>query len=220
MRSTLEPAAGLPVTIRLLDTGADKPLPYIDSAKEGNPSLGLRGVRFLCRHPNLLQTQLDALLQLSVDFDLQILVPMVTVEHDMQTIKEHLTIRASKNRVTSVPKIGAMIETPAAVLDVAAIAKHADFLSVGTNDLTQYAFAADRENTEVDSYFDDTHAVIFRLLKMLHDDAPQIPLSICGGLAGRAEQTAEILKCGITALSVAPSLIPSIKDSIRHCELS
>ena len=110
-----------------------------------------------------------------------------------------------------------MVETPAAALGAPEIAKHSDFLSFGTNDLTQYSFAADRENAVVDSYFDDTHDVIFRLISMVHADAPDVPLSVCGELAGRVEATSRLLECGITCLSVAPSIIPAVKEAVRNC---
>jgi len=217
MRRVLDPAKGLPVCVRLLDVGADKPLPFMESLNEANPALGRRGIRFLLRYPDLLQTQLDALLQLSSEFDLSILVPMVTLPRDMKSVKELLTATARQSQASSMPKLGAMIETPAATLGACEIAQHAGFLSVGTNDLTQYTFAADRENAAVDAYFDDTHDVIFRLLRTLHDDVPHIPLSICGELAGRPGYTSKILECGITSLSVAPPLIPTIKEAIRQC---
>ena len=193
IQATLEPAKGLPVFVRLLDIGADKPLPYIEPAREANPALGRRGVRFLLDYPDLLQTQLYALLQLSSDFDLHIIVPMVTLPLDMQRVRVFLTDCATQAGVLCVPKLGAMIETPAAALTAADIAEYADFLCIGTNDLTQYTFAADRENASVDTYFDDAHDVIFRLLKAVRDDVPHMPLSICGELAGRLEYASRIL---------------------------
>lgn len=217
MQTTLQPAKGLPVYVRLLDVGADKPLPFIDMPREQNPSLGQRGIRFLMQYPDLLRTQLDALLTLPPDWDLHILVPMVTLPSDMQRVRALLTDAASRIGTKSIPKLGAMIETPAAALSAADIASHADFLSVGTNDLTQYTFAADRENAAVDFYFDDTHKIIFRLLKTTHDEAPHLPLSVCGELAARPEATIEILECGVTSLSMAPPSIPTVKEAVRRC---
>jgi phosphoenolpyruvate-protein phosphotransferase len=216
MRNTLEPAKGLPVYVRLLDIGADKPFPFTESFRETNPSLGCRGIRFLQEYPNLLRTQLEALLQLSQDFDLHVLVPMVTLPRDIQRVKELLTDTASRLKIAPVPKLGAMIETPAAALTASDIAQHAEFLSFGTNDLTQYTFAADRENAAVEAYFDDTHAAIFRLLRTVRNDVLHIPLSICGELASRPHYTSKILECGITSLSVAPPSIPTIKQAIRQ----
>lgn len=218
MYKTLQPAKGLPVYVRLLDVGADKPLPFMEEYRESNPALGRRGIRFLLKYPELLQTQLDVLLQLSSDFQLRILVPMVTLPSDIYAVKERLAQTARRTQTSHMPELGAMIETPAAALAAGGIAKYAEFLSFGTNDLTQYAFAADRENAAVDAYFDDNHDLIFRLLRMVHDDVPQLPLSICGELASRPRATSEILNCGITSLSVAPLSIPTIKEAVRGCE--
>ncbi len=175
MCNTLEPAIGLPVYVRLLDIGADKPLPFLESFREINPTLGRRGVRFLLEYPDLLLTQLKTLLRLCADFDLHIIVPMVTLPEDMRLVKQALKNVAARNQVACLPKLGAMIETPAAALAAREIAEHAEFLSFGTNDLTQYTFAADRENAAVDNYYDDTQQVIFRLLNMVHEDVPTYP---------------------------------------------
>ena len=218
MQATLAPANGLPVYVRLLDVGADKPLPFLEMPRERNPSLGQRGIRFLLEHPELLRTQLDALLQLSADFDLHILVPMVTLPSDIEAVNQVLQeLAAQRDPSLALPKIGAMIETPAAALSAADILMHAAFISFGTNDLTQYCFAADRENEAVDVYFDDSHDVIFRLMSTVHDDVPTIPLSVCGELAGRAEALPRLVKCGIRSVSVVPTLIPEIKEVIRAC---
>ena len=217
MQHTLQPAKGLPVYVRLLDVGADKPLPFVEMLRESNPALGRRGIRFLWKHPELLQTQLDALIRLALDHDLHILVPMVALPRDMLAIRQALREAATRAKISGLPKIGAMIETPAAALAAPEIIKHADFLSFGTNDLTQYAFAADRENTAVDSYFDDTQDVIFRLINMVHDDVPDASLSICGELAGRTGATSRLIECGVTSLSVVPVAIPMVKEAVRNC---
>lgn len=218
IRQTLDPAKELPVYVRLLDAGADKPLPFMKSLKESNPALGVRGVRFLKEYPDLLNSQLNALLELSSEFDLHIVVPMVTLPEDMQWVKEMLDEAASRTGTIHVPKLGAMIEMPAAALAARNIAECADFLSIGTNDLTQYTFAADRENAAVDCYFDDTNEVIFRMLKMVREDVPDIPLSLCGELASRPGYVDRILECGIATLSVAPPSIPYVKQEIRQVE--
>ena len=110
-----------------------------------------------------------------------------------------------------------MIETPAAALSAREITKYVDFLSFGTNDLTQYAFAVDRENAAVERYFNDSADVIFRLLELTHNDVPEIPLSVCGELAGRHDHISRLLRCGVRTLSVAPPLIPIVKETIRNC---
>jgi phosphoenolpyruvate-protein phosphotransferase len=219
MRNTLEPAKRKPVCVRLLDAGADKPLPFIGFLAETNPALGRRGIRLLSKHRGLMETQLRAILKLAGDFDVSILIPMVTLPHDIVTVRESLGRIGKERGGGPLPRLGAMIETPAAALSVPVIAPHVDFLSFGTNDLTQYAFAADRENAAVDMYFNDSDAVIFRLLRIVHDDAPQMPLSICGELAGRAMHIPTLLRCGIRTLSVAPPLIPVIKEAVRSTSL-
>ena len=216
MQTTLQPAKGLPVCVRLLDVGADKPLPFLDMPRESNPSLGQRGIRFLRQYPELLRTQMEALLQLSEEHDLQILVPMVTLATDMDVVRDALKAAASGTAPARLPKLGAMIETPAAALGAAKALSQSQFLSFGTNDLTQYSFAADRENPAVDPYFDDSHDVIFRLISMVRDDLPDTPLSVCGELAGRPEVTSRLIECGVTSLSVVPPAIPALKEAVRN----
>jgi phosphoenolpyruvate-protein phosphotransferase len=188
MRQTLEAAKDHTVCVRLLDVGGDKPLSFMRFLAETNPSLGRRGIRYLREYPELLKTHLRALLELTKEFNLSVLVPMVTVPEDVAVVKEYLTQLGSELQMSSLPKLGAMIETPAAALSAREIAKHVDFLSFGTNDLTQYAFAADRENAAVEQYYNDDAEVIFRLL----------------------------LQCGVRTLSVASPLIPIIKETIRN----
>lgn len=218
LRETLEPAKALPVHVRLLDAGADKPLPFMEQLAEQNPALGLRGIRFLKHYPKLAETQAKALIALAEDFDLHILVPMATLPDDLRWIKKVFHEQADKAGLKKKLRIGAMIETPAAALASRELAEQADFLSFGTNDLTQYAFAADRENAAVDAYFNDTHAAVFRMMAIVHADLPDLPLSLCGELAGRADQMQRILESGITTLSVAPPSIPEIKQAVRECD--
>jgi len=215
MRQTLDAAKGCTVYVRLLDIGSDKPLPFIGFLAETNPSLGRRGIRFLREYPELLKTQLRAVLELAREFDVRVLVPMVTLSDDVAVVKDYLRQLCSQLRISSPPRLGAMIETPAAALAAQEIVKHVDFLSFGTNDLTQYAFAADRENAAVESYYKDASDVIFRLLQTTHDDVPDVPLSLCGELAGRPQHIPRLLQCGIRTFSVAAPLIPNIKETIR-----
>lgn len=220
LKKTLDISGAGVMTVRLLDVGADKPLPFLDSFREPNPSLGCRGVRLLLRYPDLLRTQLRALLQLSTHHDIRVLVPMVALSGDMDSVRHELQQCARLEGVEALPPLGAMIETPAAALAAGEIARHADFLSVGTNDLTQYTFAADRENASVDDYFDDSHEVIFKLLRMMCKELPAQSVSVCGELAGRAEHTRELLRAGVTTLSVAPPLVPVIKQAVRQSQVS
>lgn len=215
MRHTLEPAGGKPVCVRLLDVAADKQLPFLRVLDEANPSLGLRGVRLQLARPLLLETQLRAILRLSDDFDVSILIPMVTLPQDAAMVRECLVRLVAERGTGTLPRLGAMIETPAAALSIKDIEPHIDFLSFGTNDLTQYTFAADRENVAVDAYFGDSSDVIFRLLQIVQADAPNLPSAICGELGGRVAHVLRLLQCGIRMFSVVPPLIPAIKEAIR-----
>lgn len=220
LQHTLLPAKDLPVYVRLLDAGGDKQIPFLPQLSESNPALGCRGVRFLLQYPEYLLHQLDALLDLSQRFNLYVIIPMVTLTSDVQSIKQHFKERAARKGVKRIPPLGAMIETPAAALSAADIARVADFLSFGTNDLTQYAFAVDRDNPSIEQYFDDTHSVVFQLLDIARKAAKNVPLSICGELAGYADRIGQLLACDIGSLSVAPAMIPACKEVVRNAALN
>ena len=213
--SAVEPLAGKPITVRLLDVGADKKLPSIDLRSEVNPFLGRRGVRVLLAYPELLQTQLRALARLSRELDIHILVPMVTLAEEMKSLRELLMVAAAHVGVKRLPPLGAMIETPAAALCVVDIVQHADFLSLGTNDLTQYTMAAGREDPLVSDYFRDDHPAVRRLLGLVAEAAGETPLALCGELAGRLDMLPFLLATGIHSFSVAPPLVPSVKEAVR-----
>jgi phosphoenolpyruvate-protein phosphotransferase len=219
MRSTLEPIAGKPITIRLLDVGADKKLPSLDLSSEVNPFLGRRGVRVLLAYPELLQTQLRALARLSREHDIQILVPMVTLAQDMKRLRELLVAATAEVGVERLPPLGAMIETPAAALCVVEIITYADFLSIGTNDLTQYTMAAGREDPLVSDYFRDDHPAVLRLVRLVADAVGDTPLALCGELAGRVDVLPLLLAAGIRSLSVAPPLVPTVKGAVRQMRI-
>jgi phosphoenolpyruvate-protein phosphotransferase len=209
-----------PVTIRLLDIGGDKTLPSLRLPVESNPLLGKRGVRLLLDYPQLTRTQLRVLLRLSQSQIIRILVPMVTFESEMQQVGELLKDVAKEMRIEKLPPLGAMIETPAAALTVGQIIRHADFLCVGTNDLTQYTLVAGRENTSVSDYYQDTHPSIIRLLNIIMEEASGKPLTICGELAGRENMIPTLLELGFRSLSIAPPLIPTAKALIRTINAS
>lgn len=215
MRSTLAPARGLPICVRLFDIGADKNFPFLPFVNETNPALGRRGIRMQLSLPGMLETQLRAILWLAGEFDIRILVPMVTLPSDLQEVRRCMTRLAPECGLTTLPQLGAMIETPAAALTLAALEPHVDFASFGTNDLAQYVFAVDRESASEERYYQDSHAAIIRLLHMGHTDAPHLPLSICGEVAGRVAHLPTLLACGFRSLSVVPPLIPIIKAAIR-----
>ncbi len=218
LQHLVAPLREKPVTIRLLDIGGDKAIPSLRLPFELNPLLGKRGVRLLLDYPQLARTQLKTLLRLSQAQDIRILVPMVTLERDMQQMRELLVAVAHEMGIEKLPPLGAMIETPAAALTVGEIVRHADFVSVGTNDLTQYTLVAGRDNAAVSDYYQETHASMLRLLGIIIEEASGKPVSICGELAGREEVIPTLLEIGFRALSVSPPLIPTTKELIRSID--
>ena len=218
LQHLVAPLREKPVTIRLLDIGGDKSIPSLRLPFESNPLLGKRGVRLLLAYPQLARTQLKTLLRLSQVQDIRILVPMVTFERDMQQIRELLVVVAHEMGIEKLPPLGAMIETPAAALTVGQIVRHADFLSVGTNDLTQYTLVAGRDNATVSDYYEDTHSSMLRLLGIILAEASGKPVTICGEMPGREEVVPTLLEIGFRALSISPPLIPTTKELIRSID--
>jgi phosphoenolpyruvate-protein phosphotransferase len=218
LQHLVAPLREKPVTIRLLDIGGDKAIPSLRLPFESNPLLGKRGVRLLLDYPQLARIQLKSLLRLSRTKDIRILVPMVTVERDMRQMRELLVAVAREMGIQNLPLLGAMIETPAAALTVGRIARHADFLSVGTNDLTQYTLVAGRDNAAVSGYYEGTHPSMLRLLRIIIAEASGKPVAICGEMAGREEVIPTLLEIGFRALSISPPLIPTTKELIRSID--
>ena len=219
LQHLVAPLREKPVTIRLLDIGGDKAIPSLRLPFESNSLLGRRGVRLLLAYPQLARAQLKTLLRLSQAQDIRILVPMVTIERDMQQMRELLVAVAHEMGIQNIPPLGAMIETPAAALTVGQIVRHADFLSVGTNDLTQYTLVAGRDNATVSSYYEDTHPSMLRLLGFIIAEASGKPVTICGEMAGREEVIPTLLEIGFRALSISPPLIPTTKELIRSIDI-
>jgi phosphotransferase system enzyme I (PtsI) len=210
----LEPLGDLRVNVRLLDVGADKNPPYLPLPPEPDPFMGLRGARVLLRYPDLLDAQLHALLDSSRRFNIGILIPMVTLESDVSRVISACHRIAAEMGVKDIPPIGAMVETPAAALAVASLVRHVDFLSIGSNDLTQYTLAAGRENALVSEYFIDDHPSVFRLIDIAVKDAGSTPISICGELAGRTSAIPELLRVGLRSFSVASSLLVDVRRAL------
>jgi phosphoenolpyruvate-protein kinase (PTS system EI component) len=209
-----------PVFVRLLDLGGDKNLPFLDLPEEPNPFLGRRGVRILLDFPNLLNTQLRALLRLSMERNVHIMIPMVTLASEVGRMRTLLRSAAKEVGTALIPPLGTMIETPAAALCARDLARHSDFFSMGTNDLTQYTMAAGRENASVADYFIDDHRSVRRLLEICAQDASGVPLSICGELAAREELVPYLVGLGFRTLSVPPAAIPTIKRAVRIMEIA
>ena len=209
------------VTLRLLDIGGDKSLPYIDLVERTNPALGVRGVRLLLKYPNLLQAQLRVFLRLSAQFKVRILVPMVTLPQDMVQVRKALDQEKEKLKEKKVPfdekvPLGAMIETPSAALAVDAILEACDFLSIGTNDLLQYTMAADRENMSVADYYEAGNPLILKWIGEIAQKAEAAgkDCEVCGELAGNPDHADALLKSGVRHLSVVAHRIPRLKEKM------
>ncbi len=217
---SLHPARGKHIDVRLLDIGADKNPLYLHLPPESDPFLGRRGVRVLREYPELLEAQLRALLDVSQQFPIGVLIPMVTTERDVLEIAEKLHELADEMGIRELPRLGAMIETPAAALSIPALNEYVDFFSIGSNDLTQYTMAAGRESPTVAEYFIDDHPTILRLIELVVREAGDTPVSLCGELAGRLDVIPSVLQTGIRSLSVAASLVPDVKHAIRNSNTS
>jgi phosphoenolpyruvate-protein phosphotransferase len=213
---SLHPARGRHIDVRLLDIGADKNPIYLHLPPEPDPFLGRRGVRVLRAYPDLLEAQLRAVLEVSQQFCIGVLIPMVTTESDVIQVVELFHRLAAEMGIRKLPRIGAMIETPAAALSIPSLKTHVDFLSIGSNDLTQYIMAAGRENPLVTEYFIDDHPAILRLIGLVVRESGDTPVSLCGELAGRIDVIPRLLRTGIRYLSVSAALVPAVKNAIRN----
>lgn len=219
LESLIVPLGKRPVTIRLLDVGGDKPLPYLSLPPTPNPVLGRRGVRLLLNYAQLVRTQIGAILKLSKAQAVRVLIPMVTLEDDIRRMRETFEALATERKVADLPEFGAMVETPAAALAIPALLKHVDFFCVGTNDLAQYTLAAARDDPSVNDYYLDGHESVMRLLDILLADAGERPVTLCGELASREAYVPRLVKMGFRALSVAPNVIPTTKALIRQLRI-
>lgn len=213
---SLHPAQGRYIDVRLLDVGGDKNPLYLHLPPEPDPSLGRRGVRVLLEYPELLAAQLRAVLQVSQHFPLGVLIPLVTTESDVRQIAQRFHQLAEEMGIRRLPRLGAMIETPAAALSIPSLKKHVDFFSIGSNDLTQYTMAAGRENPLVTAYFLDDHPTILRLIELVIRESGDTPVSLCGEIAGRIDVIPSLLRVGLRSFSVPAVLVPDIKHAIRN----
>ena len=219
-RSVIEPFKGKPVCLRLLDIGGDKPLPYLPLPPEPNPNLGRRGIRLLLDYPGVLRAQLRVILRLAQDHDLTVLVPMVSMVEEVKVVGEMLREAAGEIGVERVPGLGAMIETPAAALFSDEILQEAEFLSIGTNDLTQFIMGADRENPFVARYYLDSHACVMKAISSVCQRSGDRVVAVCGELAAETGNVESLLQAGVGMLSVAPPMLPLIKEAVRQSRAS
>jgi phosphoenolpyruvate-protein phosphotransferase len=211
-----------PVTIRTLDIGGDKPLPWLPLPKEENPFLGVRGVRLYQKEQALFHTQLRAILRAAEGYHVKIMVPMVAVTSEVEWCKAQLAATEAELAAEKVPHaaqvpLGIMIETPAAALGAKDLAAVADFFSIGSNDLTQYVMAAERGNTTLAELAQASQPAVLECIKMAAEAAitAKIPISVCGEAAGDPAMTATLVGMGITELSMTPTSIGRIKRAVR-----
>ncbi|WLT30431.1 phosphoenolpyruvate--protein phosphotransferase [Geothrix sp. PMB-07] len=218
--SVLAAAGNLPVTLRLLDAGGDKPLPFLRLPFEANPFLGQRAVRWYAQHPEIIRTQVRAAIRAAADGgNLRIMIPMVTEPAELAWVR-NLVQEEAQRLGRPVPPLGAMVEVPAAALHLAALADQADFFCVGSNDLVQYLFAADRNLPSVARPEFAWHPVTLRLLESIVRSARTAgrPLSLCGEMAARPELLPLLVGLGFDTVSVAPSAILELKRAARSLD--
>lgn len=225
-RTVAESMAGKPVIIRTLDIGADKQCDYFGLDKEDNPALGLRAIRICLTRPEIFKTQLRALYRASAYGNISIMYPMIISEQEVDKIK--VIENEVKAELTEQgiefgnPKSGIMIETPAAVIMSRQLAKKVDFFSIGTNDLTQYTLAIDRQNTKLDDFYDAHHPAVLAMIRMVvkNAHAEGIWAGICGELGADTTLTEEFLKMGVDELSVSAGKVLAVRKVIRETRIS
>ncbi|WP_242182750.1 phosphoenolpyruvate--protein phosphotransferase [Sphingomonas sp. CARO-RG-8B-R24-01] len=213
--------AGRPLIVRLLDIGGDKPAPYLTMAAEENPALGLRGIRVGLAHPALLEDQLRAILQVQPIGQCRIMLPMVARVEELRDVRRVLDRLSAEMEIATPIALGIMVETPAAAVTADTLAREADFLSIGTNDLTQYTLAMDRANPAVASALDGLHPAVLRLIAQTCRGGATHGrwTGVCGSLASDPLAVPILLGLGVTELSAAPAMVPTIKARVREISL-
>lgn len=226
-KKVLESMAGKKVIIRTLDIGADKQVDYFNLKKEDNPAMGLRAIRICLTRPEIFRTQLRALYRASVYGSLGIMFPMITSVSEVEKIlgiceDVKRELKSQDIEYSENVELGIMIETPAAAVISDRLAPLVDFFSVGTNDLTQYTLACDRQNPELEQFCDTHHEAILRLIEMSAENAHRHGawIGICGELAADTTLTETFLRMGIDELSVSPSFVLKVRDAVRKTDLS
>ena len=220
-RAAAESLAGRPLLVRTLDAGADKPVSGLGQPPEANPFLGVRGIRLGLARPDLLLEQLRALVRVAHDHHVRVMFPMIATSDELAGAKELLARARDETGVDAAIEVGIMVEVPAAALTASALSAHADFFSIGTNDLTQYTFAADRGNEHVAGLNDSLHPAVLRLIAATVDGARghERWVGVCGELAGDALATPLLLGLGVRELSMAAVAIAGVKDAVRSTTL-
>jgi phosphotransferase system, enzyme I, PtsP len=220
-RQILEGAGDKPVVFRSLDIGGDKILPYIKHPKEENPALGWRAIRMSLDRPGLFRTQVQALLRAAAGRELSIMVPMVSVVSEVDAAKsliEHEVEQLEKRGVPRPQKlrIGAMIEVPSILFELDELMKHVDFVSVGSNDLMQFLFAADRSNGHVAHRYDPLSVSALKSLRLVAQVGARhgVAVTLCGEMAGRTLEAMTLIGLGFRTISMAPASLGPVKSMI------
>ena len=223
-KSVVERMSGKKVIIRTLDIGADKSVDYFDLAKEENPAMGYRAIRICLDRVEVFKTQLRALYRASAYGNVAIMFPMIISVDEVLKIKE-ISKQIKEELIAEGVKVGEveegiMIETPAAAIMSDELAKHVDFFSIGTNDLTQYTLAIDRQNAKLDPFYNAHHPALLRLIKMVAENGHKegIWTGICGELGADTSLTEEFIKMGVDELSVSPGAVLQVRKTIRDCQ--
>ncbi|MBY0303300.1 putative PEP-binding protein, partial [Sphingomonas ginsenosidimutans] len=219
-RAVADTLDGRPVIVRLLDIGGDKPAPWLPLPAEENPALGVRGIRVGLRHRDVLDTQLRAIL--SAGAACRIMLPMVASVAELTEVRGAVERLRADMGVAHAVQVGVMVETPAAAITADLLARHADFLSIGTNDLTQYTLAMDRGNDGVAGGVDGLHPAVLRLIGETCRGAARHGrwTGVCGGLASDPLAVPILIGLGVTELSATPALVPEVKAAIRAATLA
>ncbi|MDP2226730.1 MAG: phosphoenolpyruvate--protein phosphotransferase [Moraxellaceae bacterium] len=221
-RQQLEAFSPRPVTMRTLDIGGDKDLPYFP-IKEDNPALGWRGIRITLDHPEIFMVQIRAMLKAAIGFDnLQVMLPMISsvfeIEEALHLIhRAVMEVQEEEGVPIAMPRVGVMVEVPATVLQIADMAQLVDFVSVGSNDLTQYMLAVDRNNTRVADIYTPYHPSVLRALQIVVDEAHRVgrPVGICGEMAGDPATAILLVAMGFDSLSMSASNLLRVRKAIR-----
>jgi len=220
-RQIMDGAQGKPVVFRSLDIGGDKILPYIKHPKEENPALGWRAIRMSLDRPGLFRTQVQALIRAAAGRELSIMIPMVSVVSEIEAAKMLISREVEQLEKRGVPRpsklrIGAMIEVPSLLYELDALMPHVDFVSVGSNDLLQFLFAADRSNAHVGHRYDPLSVSALRALRhVVRTGAVHgVPVTLCGEMAGRPLEAMALIGLGFRTISMAPASIGPVKTMI------
>ena len=221
-KQAVQMMAGKKVIIRTLDIGADKQVDYFNLGNEDNPAMGYRAIRICLKQPDIFKTQLRALLRAAVYGNLSIMYPMITSTEEVKRIYEIVAEVEAELKAQEIqykiPEQGIMIETPAAVMISDRLAEMVDFFSIGTNDLTQYTLAIDRQNEKLDDFYNPHHEAILCMIQMVVDNAHKCGkwAGICGELGADASLTEKFVRMGLDELSVAPSMVLKLRKIVRE----